>query len=274
MDNFKSKILKSFSTRASTYDKYALIQKEVSLRMIEKLKFIKISPKNILDLGCGTGHLSLLLKSLYPHAHITCLDFSPEMLYQCKLKEPGFETICADIENLPFKTSQYDIIVSSLTLHWCKDIKKIFYDVYNALNKNGIFVFTTVGPDTLKELKETYKLIDERDHVNTFHDMHIYGDLLLNIGFDDPVIDVEKIVMEYPSVQDIFNSIKKIGANTLTNNHENIITKSMYKKIIDLYPKTEKTTYPVTYEVIYGASWKKIKKPDKKRSNFIEIKKI
>ena len=274
MNNYKSKILKSFNTRASTYDKYSLIQKEVSVRMIEKLKFIKISPKNILDLGCGTGYLSLLLKKLYPNVHITCLDFSPEMLSHCKLKESAFETVCADIEDLPFKKPQYDIIVSGLTLHWCKEIEKIFYDIYNILNENGIFIFTTVGPDTLSELKETYKLVDDKDHINIFHDMHTYGDLLLNIGFDDPVVDVEKIIMEYSSVQNVFNSIKKIGANTLTHSHRNKLTKSMYKKIVDLYPKTKKMTYPVTYEVIYGTSWKKIKKPDKKSSNFIEIKKL
>ena len=274
MKNYKSRILKSFNTRASSYDKYSLIQKEVSLRIIEKLKFIKISPKNILDLGCGTGYLSLLLKKLYPNAHITCLDFSPEMLYHCKLKEPEFETICADIEDLPFKTSKYDIIISSLTLHWCKETEKIFYDIYKILNKNGIFIFTTVGPDTLSELKETYKLIDDKEHINIFNDMHIYGDLLLNTGFDNPVMDVEKIVMEYPNVQNVFNSIKKIGANTIINSHGGKITKSMYRKIIDLYPKTEKMKYPVTYEVIYGTSWKKIKKPDKKSPNFIEIKKI
>jgi len=274
MNNYKSRILKSFDTRASTYDKYSLIQKEISLRMIEKLKVIKISPKNILDLGCGTGHLSLSLKKLYPNACITCLDFSSEMLRQCKLKDPDFETICADIENLPFKEPQYDLIVSSLTLHWCKEIEKIFYDIYEILNENGLFMFTTVGPDTLSELKETYKLIDDKDHINLFHDMHIYGDILLTTGFDDPVIDVEKITIEYPSVHNVFNSIKKIGANTLINSHGNNITKSMYKKIINLYPKTKKMMYPVTYEVIYGASWKKVKRTGKKSSNFIEIKKI
>jgi malonyl-CoA O-methyltransferase len=104
--------------------------------------------------------------------------------------------------------------------------------------------------------------------------MHIYGDILLTTGFDDPVIDVEKITMEYPSVHNVFNSIKKIGANTLINSHGNNITKSMYKRIINLYPKTKKMMYPVTYEVIYGASWKKSKRRGKKSSNFIEIKKI
>ena len=86
MENIKNKIMCSFDKKASSYDKYSLIQDEVAQRLCDRLSNITIKPVSILDIGCGTGYLSDMLFKLYPHANITCLDISLNMLEESHKK--------------------------------------------------------------------------------------------------------------------------------------------------------------------------------------------
>ena len=87
MDDYKLKIHNSFSSKAESYDAYAKIQKVVAERMIERLDVMNFTPKNILDLGCGTGLLTSLLKKRYNDSRIISVDFSSEMLKTCFEKD-------------------------------------------------------------------------------------------------------------------------------------------------------------------------------------------
>ena len=154
MKYYKKRIQHAFNIKASSYDEYSIVQREVGRRMIERLDLLKFKPLNILDLGSGTGYLAQLLASKFPSANITCLDLAENMLLECRDKNANFNLVVSDIENLPFKPSSFNLIISSFTLHWCEEVEKIFYDVKKSLRSDGIFMFTTVGPNTLKELQK------------------------------------------------------------------------------------------------------------------------
>ena len=275
MENYKKKIAKSFNSKSSTYEEYSLVQNEVSKRMIERLKLMKFKPKTILDLGSGTGYLSNILKQIFPASKITCLDISLDMLLECRKKNTKFNLVVADAENMPFDNEVFDLVISSFTLHWCEEIEKIFSDIHRYLKNKGVFMFTTVGPNTLIELNKAYAKIDGEQHVNSFTDMHIYGDSLLKCGFHDPVMDVENLIIEYSSFANILKSLRKTGANTVIGRKASYMPKESYRKLTNSYEKNEDNgRYPVTYEMIYGVSWKNIKDNPNKNTDVINIKKI
>jgi len=274
LDNYKKRIRESFNRRADTYDNYAIIQKEVAGRIFDRLSGIKIKPKSILDLGCGTGSLTQKISALYPDAKIVPLDFSEEMLRICRSKVSKVNPICADIENIPIIESRFDLIISSLTFHWATDLYSTFLKIHELLKDDGCFLFSSIGPDTLLELREVLSKIDKQDRVNRFIDMHHYGDALLKIGFSDPVVDNEKIIVEYQSFSDVLKSLKKIGANTVEKIADKKLTRTDYQSALDGYSMNENSNYPVTYEVLYGLAWKKTPSNPKINEDVIPIKPI
>ncbi len=275
MKIYKKKIAKAFNSKSSTYEEYSLVQNEVSNRMIERLKLMKFKPKSILDLGSGVGYLSNILKEIFPDATVTCLDISLDMLLECRKKNLNLNLVMADAENMPFSNNVFDLVISSFTLHWCEEIEKIFSDIHKYLRNRGVFMFTTVGPNTLMELNQAYANIDGEQHVNSFTDMHVYGDSLLKCGFHDPVMDVENLVIEYSSFSNILKSLRKTGANTVIGQKANFMSKKSYRKLSDSYKKNKDNgRFPVTYEMIYGVSWKNIKDNPNKNTGVIPIKKI
>ena len=270
----KNKIKYSFNTKASSYDEHSIVQKEVTKRLCNRLSTIKITPNNILDIGCGTGYLSNMLSTLFPEAKITCLDISFNMLNESQKKNSDLDLILSDAENMPFKNKKFDLIVSSFTLHWCDEVDKIFYDIQRFLKNKGLFLFSTVGPSTLQELRTAYLSIDNDEHINTFSDMHLYGDSLVKYGFHDPVMDTEIIVIEYASFRDVLDSLKKTGANTVVGQEPKFISKSSYQKLSKNYPiNKDGNRLPVTYEIIYGIAWKNYDNTNE-NSGVIPIKKI
>ena len=275
MENTKNKIIYSFDKKASSYDKYSLVQDEVARRLCDRLSSITIKPMNILDIGCGTGYLSNMLFKLYPHANITCLDISLNMLEESHKKNSSLNYVLSDAENMPFKNNKFDLIVSSFTLHWCFEIEKIFFDIHRFLKDKGLFLFTTVGPSTLDELNTAYyEAVDSERHINYFSDMHTYGDLLLKFGFHDPVMDTEKMIIEYKTFKDVLDSLRKTGANTVMENISGYTSKDSYQKLSEAYPINQSNKrYPVTYEMIYGTAWKHSENTDE-NTGVIPIKKI
>tara|TARA_B100001029_G_scaffold122950_1_gene102293 strand:+ start:727 stop:1557 length:831 start_codon:yes stop_codon:yes gene_type:complete len=274
-EKYRKKIARSFDSKSKFYDNYSIVQKEIARRMIGRLSLTKINPLNILDLGSGTGYLASLIAEKYPSASVTCLDISEKMILECKKKNNNFKLVISDIEKLPFNYSSFDLVVSSFTLHWCEEIDKIFFDIFKILKDNGLFMFTTVGPSTLKELQEAYANVDDNQHINSFTDLHLYGDSLLNNKFQDPVMDMEEVVVEYRTFHDVLDSLRKTGANTLIGTSKPYTKKSDYIRLLNSYPINKKNKlYPVTYEMIYGFSWKNHNQKESNNTKVIPIKKI
>ncbi len=265
MENYKKRIIKSFDNKAHSYEKYSVVQQEVSRRLIERIKLLKCSPQNILDIGSGTGNLSEQLKLNFKKSNIFCLDISEKMLNKCKSKNFDLSTICADTEFLPIKPFTFDLIISSFTFQWCKNLKKVFSDIKKLLTDKGVFIFSTVGPDTLIEVKNIFKEIDDDQHVNEFLDMHIIGDLLLSLNFSDPVMDVEKLTIEYKSFERLLAALRGTGTNIVISDEKKSKNKKIISKLKQIYKtKSEKDLFPVTYEVIYAIAWNNVIKIHKK----------
>lgn len=250
-----------FEKLASNYDAAAFLQLEIAKRMGERLDYIKHQPKVVLDAGCGTGFITKDLLKRYPKSQVLALDIALNMTRKTKalggwLRKP--KLICADAEAMPLKPESVDLVVSNLMIQWSNDLNKMFAGFHSVLAPNGLLLFSTLGPDTLKEMKESWASVDETLHTNAFVDMHEIGDALLKAGFINPVTDMELITMTYSNVGQLMKDIKQIGAsNTESNSSKGLMGKQKLKAFEQAYEqfKTADGLYPASWEIIYGHAW-------------------
>ncbi|MBL8513448.1 MAG: malonyl-ACP O-methyltransferase BioC, partial [Betaproteobacteria bacterium] len=265
----KRAVRRSFAGAAATYDANAFLQREIADRLFERLEYIKLTPSTVLDLGCGTGTVTKKLAARFPEARIVAFDLALPMLMHTReamkrswaerLFKRGSDVLpaCGDAEALPFATASLDAVVSSLTLQWC-DAERAINEAARILKPGGLLMFTTFGPDTLKELKAAFRAIDDQPHVNTFTDMHDLGDMMVHAGLADPVMDQEVLTLTYAELKPLLKELKGIGAhNVLPGRSRGLMGKSRWKAMVEAYENFRVDgRLPATYEVVYGHAWK------------------
>ena len=173
--------------------------------MAERLQYIKFQPQVVLDAGAGTGYGAAQLRSQYPEARVLELDMARAMLQASRAKQQSGDgllkklfrpslpwQVVADIERLPLADASVDMIWCSLAIQWVNVPDKVFAEFRRVLKPEGMLMFSTLGPDTLHELRDAFAGIDRATHVNQFIDMHDLGDALMRAGFAEPVMDMEK----------------------------------------------------------------------------------
>ena len=151
-----------------------------------------------------------------------------------------------------------DVVFSNMTFQWCQSYQQLFKEIYRVLKPGGLLMFSTLGSDSLKELKISWQQIDEHVHVNNFEDMHDIGDVLLAENFADPVMDVEWMTLTYQSVIDVMKDLKVIGAQSLKNSRQKgLMGKAKIAKLQKIYEENfqQDAHLPLTYEVVYGHAW-------------------
>lgn len=260
----KRRVRDAFDRAAADYERVAVLQREVGGRLLERLELIRLQPAVVLDAGAGTGTLSSALARRYHRARIVSLDIAPVMLRQARDKSSRFARwrgrrlfICGDAERLPLVTGCADMVVSNLMLQWCNDLDAVLFDFRRILRPGGLLMFTTFGPDTLKELRASWAGVDGHNHVNAFIDMHDIGDALLRSGFGEPVMDREDITLTYDTATALMRDLKTLGAHNITAGRPHGLTgRGRLQRVIEAYEGYRRDgRLPATYEVLYGHCW-------------------
>jgi malonyl-CoA O-methyltransferase len=265
----KRRLRHAFERAAAGYDRAAVLQREVCDRMLSRLNYIKYTPNTILDAGSGTGYGSRKLAARYPAAEMLAVDIALAMHLQARPPVPWWKRLsparenrtsylCGDIELLPLKDACVGLVWSNLTLQWCNDMRYTFSEVRRVLQPGGLLMFSTFGPDTLKELRQAFRSADNYSHINRFTDMHDIGDMLVHNGFATPVMDMEYITLTYDDVIGVMRDLRAIGAHNVTQGRSRGLTgKSGWQKAINHYETLRiEGKLPATFEVIYGHAWK------------------
>jgi len=266
----KREVRQSFGASATTYDEHAFLQREIGDRLFERLQYIKLIPERVLDIGSGTGYATQKLRERFPESSLIALDIAPDMLGYARGKmektsllkrlfgkQHDRDYLCADAEALPLASESIDLALSNLAMQWT-DPERVAKEAIRVLKPQGLFMFTTFGPDTLKELRSAFKAIDDAPHVNTFPDMHDIGDILVHSGFADPVMDQETITLTYNQLKPLLRELKGIGAhNVLPGRSTGLMGRQRWQRMVDAYERFRKDgRLPATYEVVYGHAWK------------------
>lgn len=252
-----------FNGAARAYEDSAVLQRKVSDRLLERLELIAMKPGRVLDLGSGTGTSAGKLAQLYRRTRIIQADFAIKMLSMARRRtSPIFSRhsfVCAEGERLPLADACIDLVFSSLMLQWCSEPAQVFQEACRILTPGGLFMFSSLGPDTLHELRDSWRAVDNAIHVNAFIDMHDLGDVLIHSGFEHPVMEMEYFVLTYADVFALMRDLKQLGANNVNLGRRHTLTgKSRLEAMIAEYEKIRREgKLPSTYEVIYGHAWKR-----------------
>jgi len=284
----KPSIKKSFNRAAKSYDHAAILHEEVLNRLLHRLQYIRHQPATAIDIGCGTGKALNGLFKTYPKSKIISLDLAYSMLQQTR-QQYGLlrkkRIVNADMENMPFADDSFDLLFSNLALQWANDLggtlQPFADDSFDLLFSNlalqwandlggtlhefarigrsgSLLMFTTFGPDTLKELRESWLEIDPNPHVHQFIDMHDIGDAMMAAGFSQPVVDAETIRLEYSEFRQIFEDLKNTGASNADKKRSKGLTApAIFKRLEQSYRQMgyKGDKFIASYEVVYGHAW-------------------
>jgi malonyl-CoA O-methyltransferase len=251
----------SFSQAAVTYDAAAVLQSTVRDELLHRLEVLRMEPEAIVDLGAGTGQASIALKRRYPGGRVVAMDIAHGMLLQARKRQTllrRFDRVVADAAALPLGDASVDMLFSSLMLQWCNDPDQVLRECRRVLRPGGVLHFTTLGPDTLVELRKSWQAADPgHAHVNRFIDMHDLGDALVRAGFAEPVLDVERYTLTYDDARGLMRDLKAIGAHNATAGRARGLTgKSTLARMLAAYEGFRREgKLPATYEVVFAQAW-------------------
>lgn len=257
-----------FARVAATYRDHDFFVREIDRRMQERLDYVNIKPGRILDLGCSRGGSFAGLAARYPEAELIGLDLVPAMLAEDSPQRAGWQRwlgigkqrgplrLAADAAQLPLKSRSTAVVWSNLLLHWLDDPIPALAEAHRVLEVGGLLMFSTLGPDTLRELRAAFA--DGYAHTQRFADMHDLGDMLIGCGFADPVMDMEVITLTYDDLDAMFAELRAAGSTCAMKTRRHGLTgrqswaagKAAYEAM------RHDGKLPATFEVVYGHAWK------------------
>jgi malonyl-CoA O-methyltransferase len=282
----KRQVRRSFEAAAAGYDAAAVLQDEICRRMLARLEYVKLDPGAILDAGSGTGNAIPGLAARYPRARILALDLALSMARRARGRRSWWRAmlgqgadvsaVCGDIEQLPLAAGQAGLVWSNLALQWVNEPARAFAEFHRVLTAGGLVMFSTFGPDTLRELRAAYGGTDRRAHVHRFIDMHDIGDMLVGAGFADPVMDMECLTLTYATVRDLMRDLKAIGARNAARGRPAGLTGKALLGAVERHYESERRDgkLPATFEVVYGHAWKPQPKTTSDGRPIIPVKSI
>jgi malonyl-CoA O-methyltransferase len=228
--------------------------------VIERLQPMRLKATRILDLGCAAGTGSRELARRFRRARVTSLDLSRRMLQAGKSARSRFARIRevqADAAALPFATGSFDLVVANLLLPWIDRPGDVFAEIRRVLQKDGLFAFSTLGPDSLLELRQAWQLEDEFAHVNLFADMHNVGDALVQAGLGDPVLDVDGLAVSYEDIESLHRDLRAAGAgNALRDRRRTLTGKARLQRASSrLFGEAGQAAIVINLELVFGHAW-------------------
>jgi malonyl-CoA O-methyltransferase len=249
-----------FERAAGSYARASKLEAEIGGRMLERLDYVKIAPRRVLDAGSGPGREARALAKRYPRAQLLALDFSHRMLRRQRgflsrlLRRHEADPLCANFERLPLAGASVGLVWSNMALHWAVDPLAALREFHRVLAHEGLLMFSTLGPDTLGELRAAAGA----ERVHAFADMHDLGDMLLAAGFSEPVMDMERVTLVYADGAALLADLRASGqTSALQGRARGLSGRRFFAALQDkLAAQRSDGKLPVGYEVVYGHAWK------------------
>ncbi|MBK7899278.1 MAG: methyltransferase domain-containing protein [Azonexus sp.] len=262
-----ARVRRSFAQVADRYGEGDFFAREIDRRMLERLDYVRLAPQRILDLGCSRGASLAALRGRYPEARGVGVDGVEAMLPRqaasplwrrwwpaAGAASPTF--VAADAARLPFAADRFGLVWSNLLLHWLDDPLPALAEGHRVLETGGLLMFSTLGPDTLRELRECFA--DGHGHVQRTIDMHDLGDMLVSCGFADPVMDMEVITLTYDSLAALGRDLRAAGSTcAMGDRRRGLMGRASWAALNAAYEtRRREGKLPATFEVVYGHAWK------------------
>ncbi|MCX7149731.1 MAG: methyltransferase domain-containing protein [Rhodocyclales bacterium] len=250
-----------FAAAAGSYDSAAVLAREVGARMAARLDLVKISPQRVADIGCATGDGIRELHKRYAKAFPLAVDFALPMLHAVRSRSSRWQRLTgrgprlvnADVRALPLAANTLGLIWSNLVLHWLDDPLPALRELHRVLEVGGLLSFATLGPDTLKELRDAGARVGAGDTAKRFLDMHDLGDMLVAAGFGDPVMDMEVITLTYATPRAFLADQRHLGVRDVLLGRQGWRD---WRRLFKAWPRDADGRLPATFEIVHGHAWK------------------
>jgi len=265
------RVRRSFSKASDSYDEHAVLQREIGDRLLGHLDFTKLEPKRILDIGCGTGYFTRLLRGKYKKADITALDLSESMLASTR-KGHGrrlpwhgkHHHTSGNAACLPFKSGSFDLVCSNLAMQWVPEPELMLKEMRRVLAPGGLILFSTFGRRTLIELRQALAEINQNNagHVLPFPDVMSLGDAVTRLAVETPVTDADLFTLTYPDTISLVRELKGLGASAaaIRGRKSGLYGRSLIRQLDEKYRQKyadEDGRVRATFEALYAQAWHK-----------------
>jgi malonyl-CoA O-methyltransferase len=262
-------VARQFDQRAERLAVRDVLLREVEQRLLSRLEYIRLDPRQILDVGCGLGRARVGLRALYPQATWTGIDLSGAMaraglaeqqraLGVSRWWRSAPRWVVADGARLPIGDSTADLLFSNLMLHWHPTPHLVFPEWKRVLRTDGLLMFSCFGPDTLRELRAAAADALTHSRPMSFVDMHDFGDMLVASGFATPVMDVETLTLTFSSPRDLITEVRSLGANPRSDRWPSLPSGRQARRLLEALAVRRDAAgrIPLSFEIAYGHAWK------------------
>ena len=245
---------------------------EIASRMLERLKLIRLEPATVLDAGCGSGRRFAALRGHYPQARLVGMDHNDKLLALARRsiegsglqkllrslrRNAGVELIHADLGQTALPPESIDLIWSNLAIHWHPEPHEVLREWSRLLRPGGLAFFTGWGPSTGQELRDAVALAGLQTATMPFVDMHDLGDLMVQQGFADPVMDQETITLTYDDAHALLADAHALGGNPNPQRKPSLPSRPWRQRLVDaLEMQRHNGKLRLTIEVAYGHAWR------------------
>jgi NADH dehydrogenase [ubiquinone] 1 alpha subcomplex assembly factor 5 len=253
---------------------------EVATRLADRVLDVKERRfERVLDIGAGSGALLAPLQRTGRVRHITMVDMSRAALYRdAELDPSGVDVtrIVHDEESvlpdaLMRKGEQFDLVVSSLSLHWVNDLPGVFERVRYLLKPDGLFLAALFGAESLFELRTSLLLAEQErrggvgQHISPYAGVGDIGNLLTRAEFALPAVDTERIVVRFGSMFALLRDLQGMGESNCVPRRmpslprETLVAAAaIYDELFPAEPPPdapEQTGVQASFNVVYASAW-------------------
>ena len=254
----KTGVGQAFDKAAESYDSYAGLQQKIACDLITLVEEHVSDAQIALDVGAGTGYGVCLLNNRFPQTTIIAVDIAASMMQQTETRQiPHTYSVCADANLLPFKHACIDLVYSSSFVQWCDTPQQLFADIAQLLVPGSWFIFSTYGPKTLYELKNSWAKVDNFPHTLEFLSAAKLNTLLKMNDFIVRDCRRSLEVIYYEGVDAVLNNLKGLGAqNKRIDQRPGLTPASKLQGMKDYYQKHYgvQNLIPASYEILLFAA--------------------
>lgn len=248
---------RQFARAARSFASASFIHDEARRRLFERLDGLKIEPGTIVDLGSALGQSAAELVRRFPDSTVVACDASPEML--TRSVAGGFWKLAGNIEQLPFPDRSVNLLFANLSLPWTRP-DALFAEARRVLKQTGLLVFSTLGPDSLGELRQAWARADDAIHVHAFFDGQILGDLILGAGLEEPVLDVDRLKVSYSELSAVIRDLRACGGtNTASGRRRGLMGRGRWQRFVEALWRDQGEgrdgRLSLTVELIFGQAF-------------------
>jgi len=266
----RAHVIRQFARR-SPLDAAQFLYGEVAQRMLARLAYIRVSPATLLDAGCGAAHALAALQSRFPQTQYLGLDACPALLAVARQRHrPGLwqklrarpgslpRFIQADLADTALPPENLEMIWSNLALHWHPAPHRVLAEWRRVLKPGALAMFSCLGAASLPELRHVLAQADLGTSPLPLVDMHDLGDLLLQHGFADPVMDQESLTLTYRSPEKWLQDLHLLGGNPALDRRRGLTGRQWYARLLSALEAQRNAdgTLSLTLEITYGHAWR------------------